>query len=148
MGIAAKLAVAAATVAAAVVLFFVLRPEDEAATGTTPTATKTGPTTTQGATEPGPTTTEESDQPAVIRIAYVNGEVAGPRRAEVALDERVVLVVRADVADHVHVHGYDLMRDVAPGAPARIAFEANARGRFEVELEDRHLPLTELVVVP
>jgi hypothetical protein len=59
-----------------------------------------------------------------------------------------VLIVRSDVADHVHVHGYDLMQDVAPGAPARISFRADAPGRFEVELEDRHLPLTELVVRP
>jgi heme/copper-type cytochrome/quinol oxidase subunit 2 len=83
-----------------------------------------------------------------VRITFQDGEVSGPRRPEFSVGDRVVLIVRSDVADHVHVHGYDLMQDVAPGAPARISFRADAPGRFEVELEDRHLPLTELVVRP
>jgi hypothetical protein len=56
--------------------------------------------------------------------------------------------VRSDVADHVHLHGYDLMRDVAPGAPAQLVFTADIPGRFEIELEDRHLQLAELEVRP
>ena len=46
------------------------------------------------------------------------------------------VVVRADVSDHVHLHGYDLLADVAPGNPARIDFVADVAGVFEVELED------------
>ncbi len=38
-----------------------------------------------------------------------------------------MLVVTAEVTDHVHLHGYDLMADVAPGKPARIEFTADAR---------------------
>ena len=62
--------------------------------------------------------------------------------------ERVVLVVRSNVADHVHVHGYDLFADVAPGASARLAFRATIPGRFEIELEDRHVQIAELTVQP
>jgi hypothetical protein len=150
MSNAGKLALAAAGIAVVVILFVLLRPDDDSAAPTTPTATSSAPTETGGTpTAPTtPTTTLEPQGPEPVRISFEGGEVTGPRRPEFTVGDRVVLIVRADVADHVHVHGYDLMRDVAPGAPARISFRADAPGRFEVELEDRHLPLTELVVRP
>lgn len=142
----AKLALAAAGVAVTVVLFIVLRPDDESAAPTASTPTDTAPTETSGETTPS--TTLEPEGPEPVRITFEGGEVTGPRRPEFTVGDRVILVVRADVVDHVHVHGYDLMEDVAPGSPARFSFRADAPGRFEVELEDRHLPLTELVVSP
>jgi hypothetical protein len=48
----------------------------------------------------------------------------------------------------VHVHGYDLMADVAPGSPARIDFVADVPGVFEVELEDAGTPLFRMAVAP
>jgi hypothetical protein len=60
----------------------------------------------------------------------------------------VALVVRSALTDHVHVHGYDLMADVAPGAPATIRFTADAPGRFEIELEESGLQIAELEVRP
>jgi hypothetical protein len=145
----AKLALAAVGAAVALVLFFVLRPDDdESGAPTTPTDTSGTPTViVDGETTP-PTTTQEPEGPEPVRIAFEGGEVTGPRRPEFTVGDRVILVVRADVVDHVHVHGYDLMEDVAPGSPARFSFRADAPGRFEVELEERHLPLTELVVSP
>ena len=57
--------------------------------------------------------------------------------------------MRSDVADEVHVHGYDLMADVAPGqAGARSQFTANLTGRFEIELEDRGKQIAQLTVLP
>jgi hypothetical protein len=139
----AKLGLAAAAVAVAVVLFVLLRPDDEAATSTqaTPSATETGDGTKS-------TTSAEPRGPAPVQITVQSGEVSGPRRPQFTAGDRVILIVRSDVADEVHVHGYDLMKDVARGEPARISFTADAPGRFEVELESRHLPLTELVVEP
>ena len=58
------------------------------------------------------------------------------------------MIVRSDVADEVHVHGYDLMADVAPGKPVRIEFTANLTGRFEIELEDRGKQIAQLTVLP
>jgi hypothetical protein len=142
----AKLALAAVGAAVALVLFFVLRPDDESAVPTNSTPTDTAPTETSGETTPP--TTQEPEGPGPVRITFEGGEVTGPRRPEFMVGDRVILVVRADVVDHVHVHGYDLMEDVVPGSPARFSFRADAPGRFEVELEERHLPLTELVVSP
>ena len=143
----AKLALAAVGAAIALVLFFVLRPDDESAVPTNSTPSDTAPTETSGEMTL-PTTTQEPEGPEPVRITFEGGDVSGPRRPEFTVGDRVILVVRADVVDHVHVHGYDLMEDVAPGSPARFSFRADAPGRFEVELEERHLPLTELVVSP
>ena len=59
-----------------------------------------------------------------------------------------MLVVTSDVADEVHLHGYDISRDVAAGGTARIAFRATIPGRFEVELEDRGVQIADMTVEP
>ena len=133
--------------AAAVVLFLMLRPE-----GKTPRATTEEPPTTQTAAEETDGTRTAAAprvQRITVRIAVRGGQVVGgPRAHSVPKGRRVVLIVSSNLADHVHLHGYDLMRDVAPGRPARIAFRARLAGRFEIELEDRRLPLGELEVRP
>jgi hypothetical protein len=142
------LLVGVVAVAAVVVLFVVLRPEndgDGTATGTVETRS-----TTQATTTTAPTTTAPKP-PARTRvtIAVRGGRVIGGiRRATVPKGRLVELVVTADVADEVHLHGYDLSRDVAPGAPARLLFRATTSGRFEVELEQRHLQIAEITVRP
>jgi hypothetical protein len=82
-------------------------------------------------------------------VRVVNGvPEGGIVRETVDKGDRVALIVTSDVADHVHVHGYDLFRDLVPGKRARIAFRARLTGRFVVELEDRHAQIAELTVNP
>ena len=140
-----RILLAGGAVAVAVVLFVVLRPEREPASST---AAQTSETTTGEATTEE-TTTTEPEEPVRIELVVRNGRpIGGVQRPEVAQGERVVIVVESDVADHVHLHGYDLMRDVTPGAPARIAFRAAIPGGFEVELEESHLLLAQIEVQP
>jgi hypothetical protein len=142
-----KLLIAAGGVVAAVVLFVIFRPgdDDDSASPPPPPPPPAGSLTTPTATKPKP----EPPQAARITIVVRGGKpVGGIKRATVAKDEQVVLTVRADVADEVHVHGYDLMKDVAPGAPAVISFKAKIPGRFEAELEERSLQIAELTVNP
>lgn len=149
MGTGPKVALAVAAVAVAIVLLVVLRPgdEDDEAEPTTPATTVV--TTTGGeTTATTTTTTATTEEPVRAEIVVEGGEVSGPERVRLEEGQRLVLVVRADVVDHVHVHGYDLMRDIGPGQPARFAFRVTDPGRFDVELEDRQQPLTELVVSP
>jgi hypothetical protein len=142
-----KLLIAAGGVVAAVVLFVIFRPgdDDDSASPPPPPPPPTASATTPTATKPKP----KPPQAARITIVIRGGKpVGGIKRATVAKDKQVVLTVRADVADEVHVHGYDLMKDVAPGAPAVIAFKATIPGRFEAELEERSLQIAELTVNP
>ena len=144
-----KLLIAAGGIAAAVALFLVFRPGNDDGDSTSPPPPPPPPAsaTTPTATTPPP----PPQQPQAARIAIVvrgGKPVGGIKRATVTKDERVVLTVRSDVADEIHVHGYNLMKDVAPGAPAVIAFKATIPGRFEAELEQRGLQIAEISVNP
>jgi hypothetical protein len=84
---------------------------------------------------------------ARVEIDYVGGAVAGGVvRRTVPRGATVTLVVRSDVADEVHVHGYDRRAWVAAGGAAELTFPADLPGVFEVELESRGAPLAELLV--
>jgi hypothetical protein len=138
-----------AAAAAAVILFVLLRPSDndeEATTVSTTTAT-TATTTTTASTPTPPTVTEASG--VDIAITVKNGKpVGGIAKATVKQGEKVTVVVRSDIADEVHLHGYDLHRDVDAGGTATIAFTAKIAGRFEAELEDRKEQILSLTVEP
>ena len=131
-------------------LFVILQPET-----TDDGPSPTGSPSATGSVEPSATVSvspspPETPEPRVreIRVTVRGGEVDGPTRPEIRLGETVVLVVRADVSDHVHIHTYDLIADVAPGDPARIRFVADVPGVFEVELEDAGRLLLELEIAP
>jgi hypothetical protein len=147
------LSVAAGLVAIFVLTFVAFGTGDEAAGPalTDEATTQTAETTTETTTEE--TTTQETTTApppvAVLRVNVRGGSPAGGiQRLTVRQGERVRVRVTSDVSDHVHVHGYDLFGDVAPGSPATIQFRANLTGRFEIELEDSGTPIAELEVRP
>ncbi|HWI06487.1 MAG TPA: hypothetical protein VNT54_03095, partial [Solirubrobacteraceae bacterium] len=53
-----------------------------------------------------------------------------------------------DTTDEIHLHGYDLYRDLKAGGSVRYSFEANAEGIFEIELHGSGTQIGELVVEP
>ena len=141
------LLVAAVSVAAVLLLFVVLRPNDESDETETGTAKTTS--TTRTATSATTATKPPLQTRTRFTIAVREGQVIGGiRRMTFPRGARLELFVTADVADEVHLHGYDLSEDVAPGAPARVLFSATTSGRFEVELERRDLQIAEITVQP
>jgi hypothetical protein len=62
--------------------------------------------------------------------------------------ERVRFEVDSDVSDEVHMHGYDIMKDVEAGGSVSFDFPATLEGVFEAELEDRKEQILELTVNP
>jgi hypothetical protein len=145
-----KVLIAVAAIAVAAVLFAVLRPNDESdATTTSTKATAPTTQTTPTVTTPVVPQPPQPPPPARVRITIKNGvPVGGPVRITVSKGRRVVLVVSSDVADEVHVHGYNLMRDIAPGRPATIAFRATIVGTIEAELEDRGVQIATITTKP
>jgi hypothetical protein len=143
-----RLLIGLGALVALVALFLVLRPgggEEEGA-ATTSTAVTAPPMLEPTSTE---TETTAAPEPVQLVVTIRGGEpVDGIVRAEAHKGEPVVVVVRSDVADEVHVHGYDLMADVAPGKPVRIEFIATLTGRFEIELEGRGKQIAQLTVLP
>lgn len=83
------------------------------------------------------------------RVAYRDGAVQGGlAKLTFKKGERARFSVSSDVADEVHVHGYDIHEDVAAGGTASFSFPATIEGVFEVELEGRGEQLAQLRVEP
>ena len=153
-----KVALIVAVLGFAVALFAALRPnDDEPAPATTAATTQAATTqaatteaaTTAAATTEAPPATTAPTAPTTIAIAVAGGQpTGGIQRVTLSKGENVLLVVTSDVADEIHLHGYDLSADVAAGGSAEIPFTADIVGRFEVELEERGIQLAELEVRP
>lgn len=146
----ARIGVVVVAVAVVIVLFFVLREDDGDSGSTTSVAeqTTTEPadgTPVQPNQEPKP-----EPQPDVVKaeIEVEGGQpVGGVQEIELGAGERAeILVTSSDTTEEVHLHGYDLSADLAPGEPAKLAFEADIEGVFEVELEESVTPIAEVTV--
>jgi hypothetical protein len=137
-----RIVLAAACVFAAIVLAG-CGSNDDGSASSTDTTTTTETTTTDT------TTTTEAESPTVVKITIVDGQPQGGIvRQTVSKDDQVVLVVTSDVADEIHLHGYDISRDVAAGGTVRLPFKATIPGRFEAELESRGVQIADITVEP
>jgi FtsP/CotA-like multicopper oxidase with cupredoxin domain len=134
-----RIALVVAAVVVAVLAFVIAQPGDDEDEGdraaTTPAQTETGGGSTGG---PEPTEAEEPPppppEPEVTRIRMRGGAVVGGvKDIEVESGDTVRIVVASDAPDEIHLHGYDITRNAAPGNPARFRFEADAEGAFEIE---------------
>lgn len=135
-----RLVIVGIAIAVAAGLYLVLRPDDTDEPTASPPTTTQATTTTTARTPAPPPPPPGPPPPARVELTIRGGlPLGGPRRVTVARGRRVILLVTSDVADHVHLHGYDVMRDVAPGQPARIPFRATLPGTVEAELEDRRV---------
>ena len=108
---------------------------DEATTTSsqaTPTATaQAGATPTAAPTRRPPLVTGEG----IAKLRFKQGDTVRFR-------------VRSSVPEEVHVHGYDLMKDVTPGQTVTFSFKATITGIFEIEYEHAGKQIAQLRVDP
>jgi hypothetical protein len=143
----ARLGFLALAVVILVVAFFLLRPssDDPETTADAPTATPTNvATVTPGATET-PTETP-TPRPTVDPGPVLTGEDVEELRVDKG--DVVRFRVRAPEDEEVHVHGYDISRDVQGGETERISFRATIDGIFEIEFEHSGTQIAQLRVDP
>jgi hypothetical protein len=106
-------------------------------------------TAPSSSTGPGPSATSTAPAPnsRTITVTVRGRQVSGDTgRVQVPLGAQVTLTVSSDVADEVHLHGYDKEADVPAGGSASISFAADIPGVFEVELHKSELQLLQLQV--
>jgi FtsP/CotA-like multicopper oxidase with cupredoxin domain len=127
-----RIGLVVAALVVAVVAFVVARPGDD--DDSTPSSSTTQ---TQTPAENGTDTETQAEEPAeppVTRISVKGGVIAGDVQSiKVAKGDTVRIVVSSDVEDEIHLHGYDIEKEAAPGKPARFKFKADVEGAFELE---------------
>ena len=88
-------------------------------------------------------------RPAEPAIVIRGGRPAGGvQRLRYRKGGDIVFLVRSDTAGEIHLHGYDIAKDVDAGGTVRFDVPAKIDGRFEVELEATETPLATVEVVP
>jgi hypothetical protein len=136
----------------AIVGFLALRPdddEDDDAKRGNPTAQQGETSTTTAPTETEQAPRVEPREPSVPTLRVRGGRPkGGVETLEAKQGETVSFQVIADAEHEVHLHGYDVSKDVTAGKPARFKLKATETGIFEIEIEDTHTQIGELKVEP
>ncbi len=146
-----RIGLLAVAVVILVVAFIALRPssDDPETTADAPTAT---PTMTATATlDPGETETPTptptpTPKPTVDPGPLLTGRTV--RKIRVDKGDTVRFRVRSPQDDEVHIHGYDIKKDVKAGQTVPVSFKATIDGIFEIEFEDQGKQIAELRVDP
>lgn len=90
--------------------------------------------------------TEAGDVPT---IEVRNGEpVGGIQTLEFSAGDEVRFRVSSDEAEEIHVHGYDIAKDVPAGGTIEFDFPAELEGIYEAELEGQGVQIAELRINP
>ena len=78
----------------------------------------------------------------------VRDDAMSPEEVSVREGDRVNLSFTADGPVEIHVHGYDLEREVEPREATELSFGADLTGRFPIENHETQAELGVLVVEP
>jgi hypothetical protein len=131
----------------AVVAVIVLAGGDDSEDGSSNTAaTATATPATGGAAAgegtPTPTPTPKpKPKPVLLK--------AGSEKAlNYEQGETVRFRVTSDVPEEIHVHGYDITKEVPAGETVTVSFKADINGIFEIEFHNSGAVLAQLKVVP
>jgi hypothetical protein len=121
----ARLAAGAVVIVVAIVLLIVLKKDDS-----------------------GGSTASDAGKVPTIVVDSGGKPVGGITDLTYKEGDQIRFKVRSAVADEVHVHGYDLMKDVKAGGTISYDFPATIEGVFEAELEGRKEQIIQLTVEP
>ena len=134
------LGIAAAIAVVAVILLAGGEDETDRADNSTPTPTPTA-SASDGEATATPTPTPTPKPPPLLQAGSV-------KALTFKQGETVRFRVRNDKAEEVHVHGYDIKKELEPNKTATVSFKATINGIFEIELEGSATQLASLKVIP
>jgi hypothetical protein len=76
--------------------------------------------------------TAQTSAPRKFSVTIKNGK-SDTNSIRVTQGEQIEITLASDQAAELHLHGYDLITQLEPGAPAILSFVARIAGRFPVE---------------
>lgn len=105
-------------------------------------------------TAPPPEPVDDIDAPVeappngtVVSVLFEQGRLARKSaQVEVERGSTVLLAVSTDVADEIHLHGYERLAPTSPGDRAVLSFTADRPGVFTAELEHSGVGLLEVAI--
>jgi FtsP/CotA-like multicopper oxidase with cupredoxin domain len=149
---AQRIGIFAATIVVLILAFVLLRPSGDDGGSPGPSSSSSSATSTPAASAPATSTSTAATttaQAPVKTVRVVNGQPQGGiKTLSFQKGDRVRLRVVSDVADEIHIHGYDVKKDVAKGGSVQFSFPATIEGRFEIELENAGTQIANLEVRP
>jgi hypothetical protein len=104
--------------------------DDSGGSGSTPVGATTDSTSASASASTSPSSGGTNVE---VTIAAGNVTPDPSRKVEVATGDPVHISVTSDHADEVHVHGYDIEKEVSADGTVTIDFTADIPGQFEVE---------------
>jgi hypothetical protein len=136
-----RLLLLAVAVVVIVVGFVVLSPGGDDQNATTTATSPAGPRTVTATPVP---------EPVLATIDVRGGKpVGGIKTITARKGERLLVSVTSpDTTDEVHLHGYDIKRNLRAGGRVTFSFTATAEGIFEMELESTATQIAKLVIQP
>jgi hypothetical protein len=153
-----RFAVLLGVIAVAIVGFIIANGSgtNSSTTSTTPATTSTGTSATtstgSGGAAAGTTTSTTTSKPAGPPVFHVFVKGAKPAggvlKVKVKKGDQVNLIVTSDTADEIHIHGYDLHKDLPAGGTVKFGFKATIDGSFTIELEKHKEEIAHLTVEP
>ena len=120
------------------------------ATASAPASPSMSPSTTPSASPTASASTAAPSEAAAdvtVDIRIADGKVTtGVQNVKVKSGQSVLIRGVSDVADSLHVHGYDKSLDLEPGKPAEVTFTADVTGVFEIETHETAKLVAKLTV--
>lgn len=118
----------------AVVVFVLARPEESSRKADDPSTNIDQTLPTQGREGEPTATAESAPPPPPTEIRLSDGQVeGGVQKIEARTGNAVRFLVISDTPYEIHLHGYDVEKQAAPGRPARFRIETGLEGVFEIE---------------
>jgi hypothetical protein len=143
-----------ASIVVLVAAFVLLRPSDDKPDTATQTSEQTTPATTEtptaAATEDGASTPTPTPTPTPRPTVDPGPLLTSAKVTKIRVDkgDTVRFRARSSKGDEIHVHGYDLSKEVPPGKTVAMSFKANIDGIFEIEFENSGVEIAQLRVDP
>jgi hypothetical protein len=82
-----------------------------------------------------------------IVVEVKSGKVSPPtHRVKVSKGTQIRLRVTSEKADELHVHGYEIEKELPAGEQVTLDFTADQAGLFDIELHESDLQLAQLEV--
>lgn len=105
--------------------------------------------TTSATGTPGASTTAKPPKPAIPVVTIKNGKaVGGVQTITVKNGDRARFKVVSDADHEIHLHGFDIAKDVKAGGSVTYDVKTDAPGIYEFEIEDTKTKIGQVKVEP